>query len=273
MTSHDEDLELEELLARRSSLSRKYAALRKDEPPPLTDARVLAAAARAAHLAGRPLARSRPRWMMPVVLAATVMMSVSIMWELGKDPTPVVARMAQKMRGPPPPVVVTLDPSASRMIEPHSPTPLPGAPKVRTGVPQTLTAPPTQEQLRGVRRSAPQPVVDAAAPAVPTGEMNRPGGRAAAPSSADLERVIAFLRLPAARRTDTIAVPAPTEAGKADFAEAELAERGTDADVRLRKLQRLYDAGDKVGALAILSEFERRFPRHPVSELLHRPSP
>lgn len=109
MTSPGRDQDLDDLLAGRSDLARRYRASSTAEPPATLDQRVLAQAAAAVSQPakdgaanGIPLpARSRARWMVPFAVAATVLLSFAIFREAGVEmgtpsPPPVQAQFAEE---------------------------------------------------------------------------------------------------------------------------------------------------------------------------------
>lgn len=80
------DKHVDDLLAGRSDLSRRYRADSTEQPPADLDRRILAQAAAAVGKDAKvvPLpARSRARWMVPFAVAATVLLSFAIFREAG----------------------------------------------------------------------------------------------------------------------------------------------------------------------------------------------
>ena len=84
MTGPD-DKDLEKYLAGGSRVSRDYDALGQEQPPAGLDSRILAEAAAAV---GVKKTRRRPPlwWLRPAALAATVLVSLSILLRLGEFP-------------------------------------------------------------------------------------------------------------------------------------------------------------------------------------------
>lgn len=80
------DKHVDDLLAGRSELSRRYRAGSTEQPPAALDQRVLTQAAAAvgkdARIAPVPT-RSRARWMVPFAVAATVLLSFAVFREAG----------------------------------------------------------------------------------------------------------------------------------------------------------------------------------------------
>lgn len=85
MTERSPDAGLEDYLARRSSLSRRYRELEDDAPPPELDARVLAEARRAVEQSNTHRTRSM-RWRAPLAVAATVLLTVAVVLEVTQRP-------------------------------------------------------------------------------------------------------------------------------------------------------------------------------------------
>lgn len=67
----------------------RYRVLGRDEPPPELDARILDAARRAA--ARRP---GRRRWVLPVSIAAVVVLSVSVALQVEREPSDLAKQLA-----------------------------------------------------------------------------------------------------------------------------------------------------------------------------------
>jgi hypothetical protein len=80
-----DDDDFEEYMDGGSSLSRRYGELGSESPPPEVDARILAEAERAAKIHSIKPAGAK-RWMVPVALAATVVLSFSLVMTLVLGP-------------------------------------------------------------------------------------------------------------------------------------------------------------------------------------------
>lgn len=88
MAERNRDKQLDEYLKKDSPLTRAYGGIGREEPPAALDARILAEA----RAAVGPARGGKPRWLMPLALAATVVLSVG-----------VVMFMARQGAGPLPP--------------------------------------------------------------------------------------------------------------------------------------------------------------------------
>lgn len=99
MAQRKGDERLDEYLRGNSPLTRAYRELDREEPPASLDARILAQARgeRAAPRGGKP------RWLMPLSLAATIVLSVGIvlfMTRQGATPVPMETAPAAKPSTP-----------------------------------------------------------------------------------------------------------------------------------------------------------------------------
>ncbi len=82
--SDPNDREFEDFLAGRDKVSKAYReATRSTQAPEELDAAILAAARQAAS---RPKAARRPRWIRPMALAATLILSLSVLVNIWRDP-------------------------------------------------------------------------------------------------------------------------------------------------------------------------------------------
>ena len=247
MTTRSDD-ELEQYLGRRSQLSREYQALGGDEPPAAVDARVLAEARKA--VASQTGWRRRPtlRWLAPVALAATVVLSFSLLFRVGEVPVP--ARDTAVGSAPAPPVPPA---GPARLAKEEPPAlavaPPPAAPPVaaftaESGAPAIVAAERARQEslqdtdLAAVRRALPAE----AAPGAPP----------------DLAPVMAAIRARLGAATDA------TKAAEVPVAAEEQAAVD-DPDARLREILRRYESGDIAGAVSALAEFRRAHPDDPVA--------
>ena len=73
-----------ELEREAEALRAAYRKLPRAEPPPALDRAVLAQAR--AALVKQPEAARRPRWLLPVGLAATAVLAIGVAWRMDKQP-------------------------------------------------------------------------------------------------------------------------------------------------------------------------------------------
>lgn len=103
MAQRKGDERLDEYLRGDSPLSRAYREAGREEPPPALDAHILAQA-RGEKATPRG---GKPRWLMPLSLAATIVLSVGIvlfMTRQGATPVPTETAPAVEAPTPPPKV-------------------------------------------------------------------------------------------------------------------------------------------------------------------------
>lgn len=82
-----DDRELEDFLSGKSPISRAYREAGAEDRAPLElDASILAAAREANREAAAPRATRRPRWIRPLAFAATFVLSVSVLFNVYRDP-------------------------------------------------------------------------------------------------------------------------------------------------------------------------------------------
>ena len=87
MTESRDDADFEVYLEGNSPVSHRYAQLASEEPPPALDAEILEAARQAVHPDVVPLKKSPRRWMMPATVAATIVLSFSLVMSIVFDPS------------------------------------------------------------------------------------------------------------------------------------------------------------------------------------------
>ena len=113
-----DDRLLDEYLRGDSALSRAYRETGREEPPAHLDAAILAQA-RAATV---PRRGGKPRWFMPLSLAATVVLSVGVVLLLSREgvtpvpmetPSPMPVAPAPKLTAPTAPAVVEKAPAVT----------------------------------------------------------------------------------------------------------------------------------------------------------------
>ena len=105
MTGPERDDEFEAYLKRRARIDRRLRSLDRLEPPPELD-RIIIARARQSIQAAPPVPLFRaPRWALPMGMAATILISLSVLLDLGmrdavrrdaRRPAMIVAAMARQ---------------------------------------------------------------------------------------------------------------------------------------------------------------------------------
>jgi hypothetical protein len=196
---------------RDEALSRLYAAVATEEPPPALDAAILAAArAEASH---SRTTRSRPgwqRWMVPVSLAVVVVASLALTLLVPRE-----MEQAESERMPAPAAV------QSGPL-PHSPQPSANRPS---------SAPAAPAPIRSRRKE------NLAAPPAPEGESAAYPSAAAGPKADKIERRDAFVRDAAPAGA---ASPPPAQGvGDAAGSLAPLGSPGKGAAERMEQTARL----------------------------------
>lgn len=116
MAQRTDDKRLDEYLRGDSPLTRAYRELGGEEPPPSLDARILAQA-RGGNAAQRG---GKPRWLMPLSLAATVVLSVGIVLFMTRQGvTPLPPETAPAVEAPAPSAVPAPAPKAAPKAAPR----------------------------------------------------------------------------------------------------------------------------------------------------------
>lgn len=268
---------------RDPALDRVYRATATAGPPPHLDAAILAAARR--EVGARPRPAGLQRWRVPVSLAAVIVLSVSLVTLIGEEggeplkvtppapparapspaaaPSTPAAMVAEDRRSSPDaeaPVARAPQPEAAA---PAGPPPALGrAAEVDTGEPvapdRSLGAGAAVPPESG-SRARPQPMRDAPTPAdrpVAASEdlASPPPPRAAAPAAQPPSRQAA--RMSSEARKEGAAEEARSPAWQAY--ENEPPHKWLDRIAELRRQHRPAEAD------AMLAEFKRRFPGHPV---------
>lgn len=281
---------------RDPGLDRLYRAAGDESPPAHLDAAILAAAHREAG--SRPRARSTElrRWHVPISIAAVVVLSVSLVTLISEEGGEVL------MHAPPPPVPA--EPPAAQPVQPApvlsetEPVRAPAAASTSNRAAPRKDAPadaslavgkmadsaasgagPTSSQVQGagaasapdaVARSQPQPFRDAPSPAESLG--------AAEPQAGSAEDVAARGTAAAERRVAPMAAaptPEPARARAMVRARKEAAPgkdslpvwQGFDREPPQKWLERITELKQQARAAeaeAMLVEFKRRFPNHPL---------
>jgi hypothetical protein len=281
VTDAPEDRDLDAHLAGGSRLSREYAALGREEPPPALDARIRAAAAAAVPAPARRR-RSPLWWLRPAALAASVVLAFSLVLRLGEQAPSVATTPGDDEPGP---VVVDLAGAPDVAEAPAPAVPPPGL--AEPGA--VAAAPPAEVRLDGLLGAAEQSRAPAPLAATPPAEAQakaervdsvarespawttltatamKPGPRDAVERAIDAIRTRVGVAPPAAA--------APADAASAGGASPDAAREATPAtaDDRLRAILALHDAGRRDEAEAALAAFARDFPDDPVAALVVAP--
>lgn len=262
MTGPD-DKDLEKYLAGGSRVSRDYDALGQEQPPAGLDSRILAEAAAAV---GVKKTRRRPPlwWLRPAALAATVLVSLSILLRVGEFPR---LRPSAEVNTTAPLVQVEVLPP-SVVAENEAPAAAPSWPP-----PGEFAAPepPAQELAREqvAKRVLP---ADATSAVTLMSQERKAEIKEMPPRSTPsftpkaVERAMVAIRLrlgePAAHANGQMSSLARLpEAGVVGKTEAGNAA----ADARLREILALYDDGNLEVASAGLADFARDFPADPLT--------
>jgi hypothetical protein len=261
MTS-PEDRELEDFLARRSRVTAAWRELPGEEPPPALDARVRALAA--AELRPQERERAAPlRWLRPAALAATLVLSISLVLRLDREAEPPAERLAS-------------GPVDVRVIPPQTAA-LPSA--------EPAAAPPAGVAVTGMRREErrqdmPLAVTEfdaemdesrvlekPALPPLPAQVATAAGATAPALALDEdaLGEIVAAIRA----RLGPAGATGLFAREKAATAERAAADAGpTAAEERLHAILALHDAGRADEATAALAAFARDFPGDRITSLI-----
>jgi hypothetical protein len=260
--------EFESFLAGESELSDRYAELGHEQPPPEIDARILAEARRAAKL--RKI-RFGPRggWLKPVALAATVLLSLSIVLNI-------------IMEAP-----IRYEPAISESIEAEPATParkaLRATPEKPAGAPVRGQAMADDEMAETMPRSTGQ-ITAAQKPLAEQPGVGRPGpgkdaallivaGYVAALDSGQADTK-GFALMEKARRTQSaaerVAEPDTTTEDQRRADGNPGANLAANPDAMLLEIDRLSSGGAITEAHDRLDQFLHRFPDHPVSKKIRQ---
>ncbi len=264
MSEPHSDRELEQYLAGRSPASRNYAALGAEEPPATLDARIVEEA-RAAVQSKHPASRSPLWWLRPVTLAATVLLSLTL--------------------------VLRLTEFGSRRELARTGAEIP-APGEEPSVPVTVLPP--QESDNAALKEEPAP---------PARQMKLAPPRAPAPKSAEpnktVEEVVVTSRKPREEKLRGTPLAITAFDDKANEGAAELSaspgtlghetmvriekeiesrlagakpEMASPAETRLREIQALQKSAAEVEVADALVQFAHDFPDDPISTLVRLPA-
>lgn len=285
---------------RDSGLDRLYRAAGREEPPAHLDAAILAAAHREAGARPQTLRRAAlRRWHVPVSIAAVIVLSVSLVTlvreeggeQLMQAPPPIPAQPPAKPADQPAPAVSEMPQSRPRAAAPAQPPavrPAPARPAPReearsdeapaalgrmtdsvTGARPGPMAPQGAGALSApetTARSQAEPFKDAPVAAerraeapqtVPVEEHDRATAeRSGAPKAAPAAKPLSRPRAMAQARKEVASADAPAPAWHGY--EKEPPQRWLERISELNRLERVADAE------AMLAEFKRRFPDHPL---------
>lgn len=268
MNDQRHDDEFEEFLDGRSKMTERYTALGREEPPPEIDARILAAARDSAKI-HRPAFGPRGGWLKPVALAATVLLSFSLVMNIVID-TPV--RYEQVITGKsdrPGDAEATMREEKDGLQEPN----LPVAPSmaVTDGADARESAIGSGRSADDTAASAPSNLAEISVQFRRITEVDFTAARlivtdyiAAADRQQNADDSSSFAaRRQAFAKTESVrdrpASPAP----------ADDHDRAADPESWLREIASLSAAGETEAADARLVEFLDRYPEHPVSVKIH----
>jgi len=267
---------LEEYLAGDSPVSRTYAGLGDEGPPPELDARILAEAERAVKVQSLPVRKNSRRWTIPLAVAATVMVSFSLVMS-------IVSEVEKPLPGR-----KNLDDVPERRAMADEDQALTSVESMQAGKSQAELAESSRraggakaEMLARIPvEPSPRDAIELEA-IYPTTMAPVARNRATMPPVApgELERITDTIRayldsdVPAKVSRDT---QLPTEGGEfaaeTDSASsvAALREKNQWAtpEARLEEILTLYDTNQSDAAWDAVVEFRDRFPDHPVSVLL-----
>jgi len=227
-------------------ISQRYRELSREEPSPEIDAKILAAARRAAETRPAPLVvpSGRRRWYFPLAAAAIIVLAVAVTVQVERqqpDPEIVV------------PPVTGPEAREEETVQPEKPTPQPAP--ARKAAPMftpdpKAEAPPELRAQRGAAPSEPQ-TAQAPAPASPP---------AAAPPSDPASG------MRESRQADSAADRAEAQRERAPRAMAKLAMEPPEK--WLERIAELRRQGKHAEADKALAEFRRAYPDYRISEAM-----
>jgi hypothetical protein len=262
------DEDLDDYLAGNSPVSRGYSALGGEGPSPELDARILAQARRAAKVRSLPVARRKVNWRTPLALAATVIISFSLVMSVVREvETPAPARESSAD-------IEDLYEPADEMRTLSSPAiSLAGA--IESGVADSpgraneAKAKVQAEQLQRELLSSAEMEVE---PIYPTSRAPAARTMATIPPG-ELETAVDTIRtyldtgLPGRKSRDMdVVADAEKPAGKSSYAAtATEKDQYTVPERQLEKILTLYDTNQFEATVAAISDFRSRHPDHPVS--------
>ena len=267
-----EDRDFERFLERSDPVSRAYGALGEEQPDTDLDAWIHTKARHS--LRADPLRKaSRRGWLYPVALAATLVLTVSVVLELQRQ-------AKQASQGPPRPAVLAAqeDQSVAVDIIAEQPKPQKAERDARAAKPASRAQDLVAGREAKLRRSVPPPQVvvepDLPAELSVTAKRNE---TLAAKVADDLAPLIAVIRarlvpVPAGAPTAASALrqDADKRAGSSSgrlLGESKAARPAQSGENALREILRLYEAGEIAGARAALAKFRQDFPEDPLAKI------
>ena len=267
--SEQQDKEFEGFLSGRSDLNRPYRRLGQETPPPEVDARILAAAREAAHRRRDELG-PRGGWLKPVALAATVLLSLSVVMNIVidsqstldsvSDIAPTTMPEAQRRDQP---LLEMRRPSETEPVMAERPADV-EAPlmnmfdSTETG----MTAKRGESLSTDAGRSvelAPVEVFASVVPVLPATALDI------------VTRYIDMPRQPDQQEETSLAsgeAPATLTRVPSTTSADALPDSPPDPEVLLRAIEALRVSGDEQQALLKLADFVERYPDHPVSVMI-----
>ncbi len=270
MTDQQHDKEFEAFLAGESALADRYTELGREEPPVELDAQILAAARNAAKVR-RLKFGPRGGWLKPVALAATVLLSISLVMNIVVD-TPVrFEQIATESMQAPARLDVEQTVNDQQVGElKHKTAALPSMSGVQemTVTARKLTGKEPQFQ-EDVLMDIPESV-SAAAPEIMAQFTDL---------DTALQIVTDYVAAAGHERTEADAMAGGLMEKKqrmesATSDQAMLAPGGSQAEDQpeslLRNIERLHANGASAEAGVLLDEFLQRYPDHPVSMKIRR---
>jgi hypothetical protein len=258
----------DDYLAGNSPVSRGYAALGGEGPSPESDAHILAQARRAAKVRSLPVPRRKLKWTTPLALAATVIISFSLVMSVVREvETPAPARESSAD-------IAELYESADEMRTLNSPA-VSQAGAIESGVADSLG----RSNEAKAKVQAEQLQHDLSGPAEMEEELIYPTSMAPAARTmatilpGELETAVDTIRtyldtgLPGRKSRDMdVVADAKKPAGKSSFAAtATEKDQYTVPERQLEEILTLYDTNQFEAAVAAISDFRSRHPDHPVS--------
>jgi TolA-binding protein len=265
---------LDEYLAGSSRLSRNYRAVGDEEPSPEIDARILAEAERAARVVSLPVQNKRARWTVPLAVAATVMVSFSLVMSIVSDvESPLPTGRNQSMDVAERRALVDEEQAfAAAESIPADPAEvtladMPGRTDEATG--KLMTARRNERLARDVLEEemiypmamAPAAGSRAVASPIPAGELDK-----------RINVIRAYLNAGySPQNSGAMEIGNEAKKSETDLSTALRANRApmkdqnTVEERQLEEVLRLYEADQLDAAQAAISDFIRRYPEHPVS--------
>jgi len=273
MTDPRDDADFEAYLDGDSPVSRRYAQFASEEPPPELDTEILEAARHAVRPNVVPLKKSPRRWMMPVTVAATIVLSFSLVMSIVFDPSVIPTDNEMQLK-------TLLKENDMAQAEARAPA----ADAIASAAP-----PPSMPGENAMGRAKPAKKMETTGLATQAIDMPAAGAPASVALSIDAagstvrdtSELLADLRALAPRAdADELAAAEQSRLRRENGAfaalqskslpdEADLADHaaGPDADDEIGKILALFDADEEQAALDALKSFSRSRPGHPASQI------